>query len=167
MKIGKSGYALLGLLVSVTCAAGNQNDGALLLSRAAQCLAAKSFLPRSKATTLSFGYFLDTNSWPSQRVLYIVNYPNASQRGGFVYTLFLGERDGKQVFNIQNNASFVLSKRGYDGVSFVDPPLWGIWRQQHLAMAIRKIERQPRTTLSVHELSRVEFSFMCQAYTDQ
>lgn len=167
MKMGKRGYALLALLVSLTCAAGNQKDGALLLSRAAQCLAAKSFLPRSKATTLSFGYFLDTNSWPGQRVLYIVNYPNASQRGGFAYTLFLGQRDGKQVFNIQNNASFLLSKGGYDGISFVDPPLWGIWRQRHLALAIRKIERRPRTTISVHELSRVDFSFICQAYTDQ
>ena len=123
MEATKSGHVWLGVLVSLTCAASTQNGGAVLATRALHCLATKSFLPHSKAATIAFGYFLDTKSWPDRRMLYVVIYPNRSKRGGFVYTLFIRGREGKEVFDIQNaegiiddqvlyapeNASFVLS----------------------------------------------------------
>ena len=166
MEATKSGHVWLGVLVSLTCAASTQNDGAVLATRALHCLATKSFLPHSKAATIAFGYFLDTKSWPDRRMLYVVIYPNRSKRGGFVYTLFIRGREGKEVFDIQNNASFVLSKNAYRGVSFVDPPLGGDWTRQHLALAIREIEKRPRATILVQDLNRIDSSFVCQAYTD-
>ena len=80
MKTAKSVYALLGVLVSLTCAASNQNNGAVLLIRAVHCLESKSFLLHSDAKELVFGYFLDTKSWPGKRMLYIADYSNPSQQ---------------------------------------------------------------------------------------
>jgi hypothetical protein len=72
------------------------------------------------------------------------------------------------VFNIQNNASFVLSKNEPSGVSFVNPPLGGTWTQEHLASAIKEkeIERQPRFALSLKDLFAADPSLVCESYTD-
>ena len=80
--------------------------------------------------------------------------------------MFLVEHDGKQVFDIQNNARFVLSKKGCHGVSFAEPPLGGIWTHEHLGLAITQIEKRPRTTISVQTLRRPDSSFVCESYTD-
>jgi len=52
------------------------------------------------------------------------------------------------------------------GVSFVNPPLGGTWTQEHLASAIKEIEKQPRFALSVKDLSAADPSLVCEAYTD-
>jgi hypothetical protein len=82
------------------------------------------------------------------------------------FAIFLTERDGHPAFNIQHNASFVLSKDEPISVSFVDPPLGGTWTQEHLASAIKEIEKQPRFTLSAKDLSAADPSLVCEAYTD-
>ena len=99
-------------------------------------------------------------------MLYIVDYSNPSQPRGFVYIIFLVEHDGKQLFDIQNNAKFVLSKNGYHGVSFVQPPIGGDWAHEHLGLAISEIEKRPRTTISVQALLKTDPSFVCESYTD-
>jgi hypothetical protein len=82
------------------------------------------------------------------------------------FTIFLTEHDGHQVFDIQNNASFVLSKGGLHGVSFVNPPLGGTWTEEHLASAIKRIEKQPRYTISVENPLALDSSITCASYTD-
>ena len=155
------------MVICLSCAAHAQDARAVLLHRAAQCLAAKGFLPHTNATKLTFGYLLDEKPYPGKKMLYVVNYPNPSQPGGLVFTIFLTERDGRQNFNIQNNARFALSKGGNDGVSFATPPLGGTWTREHLVSAIRQIEKQPRLTILARGLLSVDSSVSCEAYTDE
>jgi hypothetical protein len=137
-----------------------------LLFRAAGCLAVKGFLPSSKTTRLTLGYFLDEKSYPGDKVIYVVTYAAPARSNGLVFAIFLTEHEGLQHFNIQNNASFVLSKDEPDGVAFENPPLGGTWTQEHLASAIKQIEKQPRFTISVKDLSAADPSIRCESYTD-
>lgn len=133
---------------------------------AAQCLAVKNFLPSTKAIKLSFGFLLDDKSYPGDKAIYVVNYAAPTRSNGLVFTIFLTEHDGRQDFNIPNNASFVLSRDEFEAVSFVNPPLGGAWTQEHLAAAIKRIEKQPRFTLSAEDLRAADSSIRCGAYTD-
>jgi hypothetical protein len=156
----------ISLLFCWGATAYSQEQVPQLLLHAAQCLEAKQFLPSSKATTLTFGCFLDEKSYPGDRVIYVVKYAAPARSNGLVFAIFLTESDGHQAFNIQNNASFVLSKDEPIGVSFVTPPLGGTWTQEHLASAIKEIEKQPRFALSAKDLSAADASVVCEAYTD-
>lgn|GEM_PF-1315224 len=137
-----------------------------LLSRAARCLAVENFLPSSRATRLTFGYFLDEKSYAPDKEIYVVMYAAPTRSNGLVFAIVFTEHQGLQDFNIQNNASFVLSKDGPHGVDFVDPPLGGTWTQEHLASAIRQIEKQPRFAISVKDLSAADASIHCESYAD-
>jgi hypothetical protein len=157
---------VLGMLICLSCAASGQDDGAVRLLGAAHCLAAKNFPPPIKTRKSTFGYLLDEKSYPGEKMLYIVNFPNSSQPNGFVFTIFLTKTGGRQNFNIQNNAQFALSKDGDQGVNFVSSPLGGTWTQQHLLSAINQIEKQPRSTVLAKDMLTIDSSVSCQAYTD-
>jgi hypothetical protein len=156
----------ISLLSWLGATAYSQEQTPQLLLHAAQCLEAKKFLPSSEATKLTFGCFLDEKSYPGDRVIYLVKYAAPARSNGLVFAIFLTEHDGHQAFNIQNNASFVLSKDEPSGVSFVNPPLGGTWTQEHLASAIKEIEKQPRFALSVKDLFAADPSLVCESYTD-
>ena len=157
---------VISFLFFLIAAAFSQQQAPPLLLHAAQCLQAKQFLPASKATELTFGYFLDKKSYSPDTVLYVVKYAAPGRSNGLVFTIFLAEHNGRQTFNIQNNASFVLSPKEPIGVSFVDPPLGGTGTQEYLASAIKQIEKQPRFALSAKAISAAGSSFVCEAYTD-
>lgn len=154
------------LVLCLAAAVQSQERTPKVLLRAAQCLAAKKFLPASKARKLTLGYVLDKKSYPGRKVVYVVEHAGPDRSSGQVFAVFLTERDGRQVFSIQNNASFVLSKREPGGVSFVTPPLGGTWTHEHLASAIEEAENRPRFTIPVKDLSLVGESIACEAYTD-
>jgi hypothetical protein len=143
LTLKKVGLAIL-LLTYLGATAHSQEHSPQLLFSAAHCLAVKNFLPSPKNTRLIMGYLLDEISYPGEKVIYVVNYAASARSSGLAFALFLTEHDGNQEFNIQNNASFALSTDGFDTVSFVDPPLGGIWTQDHLASAIKQIEKQTR-----------------------
>ena len=136
------------------------------MNQAVHCLAAKGFLPPSKMEVETFGYFLDESSYPRDKVLYIVEYPKLSRRGGLVFTIFVTDRDGRREFNVQNNARFIASKHGDEGVSFESPPLGGSWTQEHLVSAIKRINRQSTVVLSMKSPPESDPSMGCAAYTD-
>ena len=138
----------------------------MLVHQAAHCLTAKGFLPRGEAKELTFGYLLDEKSYPEKKLLYVVNYPTSARPNGSVFTIFLTESDGRQNFDIQNNARFTLAKDENGGVSFVDPPLGGTWTREHLVSAIKQIEKQPRLTISTKDMLTIGSSVGCEAYTD-
>lgn len=144
----------------------SQGQPPKLLFHAAQCLAAKKFLLSSKSSKLTFGYILDEKSYPGHKVVYVVEYATPTRMNGQVYAVFVTEHDGHQIFNIQNNASFVLSKDEPSGVSFVNPPLGGTWTHEHLASAIREVEKHPRFMIPEKDLSLVNKTIACEAYTD-
>ena len=157
---------LLGMVMCLSFVSHAQDGGTELLRRAAHCLATKHFLPPSEGRETTFGYFVDEKSYPGEKMLYIVEYPKPSRADGFVFTIFLTDRDGGQHFNIQNNARFQLSKDGDGGVSFATPPLGGTWTQEHLASAIKQIAKQPKFTISSKDMLTIDSSTSCEAYTD-
>jgi hypothetical protein len=144
----------------------SQEQTPQLLVHAAQCLEAKQFLPYSKLTKLTLGYFLDEKSYPGTKEMYVVIYAAPARSNGLVFAIVLTQRGDHEVFDIQNNASFVLSKDEPIGVSFVNPPLGGTWTQEHLASAIKEIEKQPRFALSIKDLLAADPSLVCESYTD-
>ena len=150
----------------VAATAWPQEQPPQLLIRAAHCLAVKEELPRSKARALTFGYLLDEQSYPGTKEMYVVIYAAPARSNGLVFAIVLTQQDDREVFDIQNNASFVLSRDGIDGVSFVNPPLGGTWTQEHLASAIKQIEKQPRFAVSVKDLFAADPSLVCESYTD-
>jgi len=90
-----------------------------------------------------------------------------------VFSIFLTNKGTQQVFNIQNNGEFVRSsKEGAafrrEGVDFVDggDPLWGIWTQEHIAMAIKKIGLQPIVEVPIKDLSSPSISVQCESYAE-
>lgn len=94
-------------------------------------------------------------------------FSSHDRSNGFVFAIFLTQRDGRQVFNIQNNASFVLSRDDIDGITFVNPPLGGIWTQEHVISAIKRIEKQRRFTIPVKDLLAATPLTVCESYTDR
>jgi len=156
----------LALPICLAALAGPQEQPSQLLLRAVQCLEAKKFLPSSNATKLTFGYFLDEKSYPDEKVVYVINYANPARSKGLVFAVFLSDKNGHYKLNVQNNASFVLSKSEPSGVSFENPPLGGTWTHEHLASAIKQIEKQPRFAIPVKDLSPMDASISCEAYTD-
>jgi hypothetical protein len=156
----------ISLVICLGATVHSQEQTPQLLFRAAHCLAVKDFLPSSRSKTLILGYLLDEKSYAGDKVIYLVQYAAPARSNGLVFAIFLTERDGHQDFNIQNNASFVLSKDDLHGVSFVNPPLGGTWTQERLASAIERIEKLSRFAIPVKELYTADPSISCESYTD-
>jgi hypothetical protein len=150
-------------MLMLSVGANAQEDSPDLLVHAAQCLAAKDFLAPSKSITLSFGYLLDEKSYPGDKVIYIVEYTSSGRSKGMVFAVFLEQRDRREVFNIQNNATFVRSR---SGVNFTGEALGGVWTHQQLVSAIKRIERQPRFTVPTKNLATPSTPDNCESYTD-
>ncbi len=138
-----------------------------LLRDGVSCLSAKDFLPPSNASAHRFGYWLDINSYPGQKVLYLVQYQGPTPSPGWVFTIVVSKHDGRTIFDIQNNAKFVRVNKGgeYKDVSFPEPPLGGIWTQEHIAEAIRQIARKPSYSLSGVDLRPLGSE--CRSYADK
>lgn len=151
------------LLVYFGVAVHAQQQLPPLLVRAAHCLVVKGFLPHSKARKLTLGYLLDEHSYPGEKVIYVVAFKAPARSNGSVFAVFLTTKDGHDTFNIQNNATFVLSNKEPNGVSFVNSPLGGVWTQNHLASAIREIEKQSRFMIPVNSLLAAG-SCSCESY---
>jgi hypothetical protein len=154
------------LLIYLGSAVYSQEQVPQLLTHAVQCLAVKNSFPRSQVKELTFGYLVDENSYPGEKVLYVVNYTAPAKSNGLAFAIYLTQHGDHQVFNIQNNASFVLSKHDIHGVSFVSPPLGGPWTQERLASAVERIEKRPRFTIPVRDIVVADASTDCESYTD-
>jgi len=164
---------LIGIVICLNISVHAQQQPPRLLLDAAHCLAIKGFLPAAKTATLSSGYLVDAKSYPGERVLYLVVYTKPKRSHGMVFSIFLTNKGTQQVFNIQNNGEFVRSsKEGAafrrEGVDFVDggDPLWGIWTQEHIAMAIKKIGLQPIVEVPIKDLSSPSISVQCESYAE-
>lgn len=159
----------VGLVISLLAFLGTPIQGQQkvppLLLRAAHCLEVNGFLPPPNEGKLTFGYLLDEHSYPGDKVVYVVAYATATRSNGRVFEVFLTADGRREVFNIQNNARFVLSKHEPGGVSFVSPPLGGTWTREHLASAIRRVEKRPRFSILLKDL-KADDSCRCDSYAD-
>ena len=155
---------------TLACCTGNvacaQTDHPELFEQAVHCLYTKQFLQPERTARLTFGFFLDEESNPGKKMLYVIEFPNPQGTDGYVFTIFVTQSEGRRNLDIQNNGRFKLSKSGDHGVEFVDPPLGGTWTQEQLISAIRRIERQPKTTIAANSWSMTDSSITCKAYTD-
>ena len=164
-------HLILFLLFASVSALSAQEQTPKLLLDGAHCLAVGKQdwlgLARSSATTLSMGYLFDTKSYPGEKVLFVVAYSDGGGHGGKVFTIFVSERSGRQIFDIQNNAKFIKSKNDVGGIDFVEPPLGGTGTQEDLAAAIKRIERQPKFAVSVKNLLAPSALTRCESYADK
>ncbi|MGI0133519.1 MAG: hypothetical protein ACREBW_00980 [Candidatus Micrarchaeaceae archaeon] len=163
--MNKITLALL-VLASFAATARSQEQAPQLLIRAAHCLAVKHFFPRSKVAQITFGYLIDEKSYPGTKVMYVVTYAAPARSNGSVFAIVLTQQDDRQIFNIQNNADFVLSKRDVHGVDFITPPLGGDWTQERLASAVEHIEKRPTFTIPGRDFVVADASTSCESYTD-
>ena len=157
---------VLVLLASCATTARPQEQPPQLLIHAARCLATKHFLPLSRHRELTFGYLVDEKSYPGTKEMYVVAYTTPARPSGSAFAIVLTQQKDSQIFDIQNNADFALSKRDIHGVSFTSPPLGGDWTQERLASAVEQIEKQPRYTILLRDILAVDASTSCESYTD-
>jgi len=147
-----------------------QSDAPDILRNALDCLQRKNFLPSNKRL-LSTAYWVDAKSYPGEKVLYLVAYERPDRSQGLVFSIFLNGPATRTVFDIQNNAEFVRTRKAdadfkKEGVKFVEPPLWGIWTQEHIAAAIDRIGHEHGFDLSDAGASRSLHSDQCESYVD-
>jgi hypothetical protein len=120
------------------------------------CLTTKGFLKATNQPSVA-GYFLTTKWYPGDKALYVVVYSSTHRTAGSVFTVFLSGTDAHPVFNVQNNGKFVRSRQA-DALSekrawaSLKTAHWGIWTQEHIAMAIQEISRHERFETRTSEL---------------
>jgi len=157
----------IALIVAYLCLAATarpQEQSFTLLRQAAHCLVASKSeekkLMKGNPKTLSLGYFLDTSSYPGEEALYLVNYEGSK---GQIFVFFVADRDRRRVFRLENNASFMRKKKG---IEFVDPPLGGVWTQEHFESALERIEQDPKMEVLVKDLRGNFPDVRCESYSD-
>jgi hypothetical protein len=138
-----------------------------ILIEAGHCLVTKGFLRSSGRGSLSFGYLIDDKTYAKsgEKVLYVVSHgPRAGT--GYVFTIYIRQRRGRETFDIQNNARFAIAK---GRLQFVAPdlPLGGEGTQQDLESAVKRIELLPRFKISSRELLAEGHSIDCTSYVDR
>jgi hypothetical protein len=141
-----------------------------IVRNALGCLQRKNFLPGDKRL-LSTAYWVDAKSYPGEKVLYLIVYERPNRSQGLVFSIFLDGSATRTVFDIQNNAEFLRTGRAdadfkKEGVKFVEPPLWGIWTQEHIAAAIVRIGHEHSFDLSDEGRSPTLHSDQCASYVD-
>jgi hypothetical protein len=138
-----------------------------LLTASAHCLVIEKQdwlgLNESKAASVRLGYIVDAKSYPNEKHLFIVAYTGS--REGKLFDIKIETSGAKQRFTIENNATFVHSPKG---VSFVDPPLGGVWTTEHLQAAVKRIELESKQfVLFTKDLRSPQAQTECHSYADK
>ncbi len=137
-----------------------------VLRNAAHCLVVEKHdwlgLSKSKEGVVTFGYIVDTKSYPGEKHVFVVAYAEKSK--GKVFDLKLQGGDSEQRFTVENNASFVSSTKG---VKFIDPPLGGVWTTELLQSAVKRISLRSKFTISVGELRNSSVPIECRSYAEK
>jgi hypothetical protein len=143
----------------------SQNPPRILI-HTAQCLVAKRFITDTDKGPMTFGYFIDEQSYPGDRVIYVVEHTgqqDGSHATGRVFSVFFNGKTGHEKYDIQNNARFTISK---NEIEFNDPPLGGIWTQEHLITAIKIIAKSTKFVVSDKTLATADPAVLCESYVD-
>lgn len=92
----------------------------------------------------------------------MVAYTGPRRDKGWVFTIFITKQGNRQVFDIQNNAKFVRTKKDPDGVNFVEEALGGDWTHERIMDAIKQIEKQPQFEVPVNALPKASPTAECR-----
>ncbi|HSE49084.1 MAG TPA: hypothetical protein VLA96_07760 [Terriglobales bacterium] len=156
-------FALLFCLSAATYA----QQAPRLLREAGHCLATQEAnwlrLNEKSPKTVSAGVFLDRKSYPGEEYLYVVVYDHGTRDRGFVFGVSVGREGRLHTLTVNNNARFVAAGEKVEFAPNEDP-LWGIWTQQHMLAAIRRIRKEPAFMLRLSNLHREMPSVQCDSY---
>ena len=83
--------------------------------------------------------------------LYLVEYTNEAHSRGSVFVFLALGKESHRALRLEYKAAFRRSIDGSRRLELVDPPLGGIWTQEQLLSAIRKVGFETHT-LSVADL---------------
>ena len=154
--------ALFGVFALECCA---QEPPSELLNAAAQCLVTSKLdwlgLNESPIPTLSLGSELDMRSYPGEKHFFVVAF--TGNHKGFFFDFKVDSTGAKLRMTIENNAAFVHSRKG---ITFVEPPLGGVWTTEHLKAAVKQIELGSRIMLSTDGLRKKSQQVECRSYAD-
>ena len=120
-------------------------------------------LMRHKPKVLSLGSYLDTTAYPGEEALYVVAFEDGNPPKGMVFVFFVLQRDRRHTFRAENNATFVLRKKG---IEFLDPPLGGAWTQEHMEDAIDRIGQDAMYLFSIKDARGPSADVTCESYAD-
>jgi hypothetical protein len=154
------------LCLSLGTVASPQEQSSTVLRQAGHCLVegpdAKKLL-RHDRKVLNLGYYVDTQAYPGEQTVYVVDYEENNPNKGMAFVFFVGDKNARRVYRLENNASFVRKKKG---IEFLEPPLGGVWTEEHLQTAIEHINQQPTIEFKVKELKEKFPDVRCESYSD-
>jgi hypothetical protein len=160
--------ATLALSIGFPIVASTMDQTPSILLEAVHCLDSEApgwpLQQIRKGSPLRLGYFLDKESYPGDEVLYLVDYQGSGRSKGLLYMIVLTEKDGHRSFDIQNNTRFLQSSKEID---FLNPPLGGIWTQQHIQSAIKRIGLRSTFLISTQDRAAAYPGTACRAYWDK
>jgi hypothetical protein len=163
----KRTLALIMLGLALCNTAISQDESLTLLTQAAHCMVTAGRdthrVLHGNPKTLNLGSHGDTTSYPGEQALYIVDYQDSKLSKGLVFLYFISESRGQRVFRFENNATFIRKKKE---IEFTEPPLGGVWSQEHIEAAIDRIEKQPKVELYVKDLRGSFPGVRCESYAD-
>lgn len=143
--------------------AGSAVETPRVLIDAVSCLAATNQV--SMRNSGKFAYIVDNESYPGERVMYVVNYTK-SLTSGYVFVIFLHKDKHQTIFKVENNATFVIRETEPSEVLFSNPPLGGGWARQHIIAAIRKASAARKYYVDASEMHGATAGAVCKSYAE-
>jgi hypothetical protein len=160
-------FVLTLIFLGLCGTARSQDESLTMLTQAAHCMVTAGRdthkVLHGNPKALNLGSHGDTTSYPGEQALYIVDYQDSKLSKGLVFVYFVSERKGQRIFRFENNATFIRKKKE---IEFTEPPLGGVWTQEHMEAAIDRIEKQPRVELTVKDLRGSFPGVRCESYAD-
>jgi hypothetical protein len=163
----KRTFTLIALSLALCGTASSQDESLTTLTQAAHCMVSAGRdthkVLHGNPKTLYVGSHTDTTSYPGEQAIFVVDYQDSKLTKGFVFLYFIHESKGQRVFRFENNATFIHKKKE---IEFTEPPLGGVWTQEHVEAAIDRIEKQPKVELFVKDLRGSFAGVRCESYAD-
>ena len=101
----------------------------------------------------------DNTSYPGHPHLIIAVYSNGTS--GQVYDVERSAKAGKKYLRIENNAAFSLVN---GEIVFDDPPLGGVWTQDHLVASLKRIMSRTQQSFMNSTLMAPQPNVVCSSY---
>jgi hypothetical protein len=152
---------ILSLLLAATSA---ERTPPPVLLGVLRCLASKGFVEFAGKNRIRVAYVEDDRSYPGEKVVYLVRYTTPDRLEGELFAVFREDGNGGRGWSIENNATFRWSGNGT--VSFTNPPLGGVWTQEHLVSAVKQMASKSTFNVGADDLRAVPAKETCRAYTD-
>lgn len=161
----RSYIQFLAILLLTSASVHGQKSAPKYLAESSYCLVSGTqdrLAPQeSDKADLTLGYWLDSKSRPHEKHLIVAVF--ADPQEGKVFDFWMTRQHGHKIYILEKDAEFV---REDTGVRFVRPALGGPWSNVHLELAVKRIEKRRRFSLSVEELLDQRSEIQCSSYLD-